>query len=381
METLPILLISTKSVWGGAQKYVFDLATNLPYDRFAVTVLAGGQGPLIASLRESNVAVTSIPTLARDIGFFAEIASAWAIFIAVRKLKPRIIHANGSKGATLGIIASKLASPSAKTIWSTHGVPILEDRPIVQRALILLSLWITRPFTTHVIAISKRDKETLMRYHITSPKRISLIPIALDIDALTFIEREEARRMIQEQSGKPCAGFIIGIIAEFTPNKGHQYFLEAFSQLIKRNKDATAVLIGWGKDESRIKHIVHDLKLQSHVTILPASSSDARFMKAFDVLTLTSVKEGLPYTLLEAGAASRAVVASSVGGIPDIISNETEGILVPPKDTAGLMNAYELLMNDESLRSALGESLCSRVKTEFGIAKEISHTAALYTSL
>lgn len=381
MATLPILLLSTKSVWGGAQKYVFDLATNLPKDKYSVTVLSGGNGPLITRLVAAGISVTTIPTLKRDVGFFAEIASAWAIFRAVRKLRPKIFHANGSKGATLGIIAAKLARPSVRTIWSTHGVPVMEDRPLWQRALILLSIYIARPFTSHVIAISARDEAVLREYHIASRRKTTLIPIALDIRGLTFLDRDMARLRIAEHTSANIEGLAIGVIAEYTKNKGLTYLLDALVALKARGLTPTTILIGWGDDEKKLRGAILQNGLSSQVYLLPSTGKDAELLKAFDVFALTSVKEGLPYTLLEAGAASLAVIATRVGGVPDIISNAHEGMLVEPKDVPAIANALEKVLRDEALRKSLGENLYTRVNALFSLESELRDTARCYDAL
>jgi len=368
-------------VWGGAQKYVFDLATNLPKDKYSVTVLSGGNGPLITRLVAAGIPVTTIPTLKRDVGFFAEIASAWAIFRAVRQLRPKIFHANGSKGATLGIVAAKLARPSVRTIWSTHGVPVMEDRPLWQRALILLSIYIARPFTSHVIAISARDEAVLREFHIASRRNTTLIPIALDIKGLTFLERDLARLRIAERIGANIEGLAIGAIAEYTKNKGLTYLLDALVALKTRGLAPTTVLIGWGDDEKKLRDLVAQNGLSSQAYLLPSTGKDAELLKAFDVFALTSVKEGLPYTLLEAGAASLAVVATRVGGVPDIVSNAHEGVLVEPKDVPAITDALERVLRDDALRQSLGVNLYTRVTSLFSLESEVRDTARCYDEL
>lgn len=383
MLPLPILLISTKSVWGGAQKYVFDLATNLPSDRFAVTVLAGGNGPLVMRLREAGVTVIPIATLGRDIGFLNEIASAWAIFRTVRRLRPRIVHANGSKGATLGIVAARLARPSTRTIWTTHGVPVMEDRPLWQRTLILLSLYVARFFTSHVIAVSSRDVAVLRTYHIARAKRISYIPIALDIARLNLRTREDARADLARRLGNDVSldGVVIGVIAEYTKNKGLTYLLDAMKILRARGHTPTTLLIGWGDDEQVLRDRILQNNLQSQVFLLPSTGRDAEILRAFDVFALTSVKEGLPYTILEAGAAGVAVLATRVGGLTDIITNEKEGMLVPSQNTTAIANGLERLIADEPFRTLLGQGLHTRVTTTFSLENEIRDTAQCYETL
>ena len=127
-----ILFLSTKSVLGGAQRYVIDLVQYLPKDSFECIVAAGGHGPFAVKIADLDIPYFEIKSLARDINPLLEIAAFFELFSLFRKTLPDIIHLNSSKASFIGAIAGRLAGIK-KIISSTHGWPFLEDRPRWQR--------------------------------------------------------------------------------------------------------------------------------------------------------------------------------------------------------------------------------------------------------
>ncbi len=155
IKVVKILYLITKSNWGGAQRYAYDLATNLPKD-FSIAVACGGSGPLVQKLREKNIRVINISKLERDINLFSE----FVVFFQLLKLftteKPDVIHVNSSKIGGLGAFAGRL-SGVPKMIFTVHGWPFNEDRPLWQRKIIYFLTWLTILFSHKVITVCTAD--------------------------------------------------------------------------------------------------------------------------------------------------------------------------------------------------------------------------------
>lgn len=203
------------------------------------------------------------------------------------------------------------------------------------------------------------------------------------IAPIDFKTREAARREIV---GEPIRDTLwIGTIAEFTRNKGLVYLVDVASLLKKRGLAFRMSLIGDGKDLPKIKKRAIENGLynnpgSSAYIDLPGFVPDfARNLKAFEIFTLTSVKEGLPYVLLEAGQAGLPVVASRVGGIPEIIVHEKTGLLITPGDVGEIADALQKLIENKDLREKYGRALKNYVASNFSIENMVNKTTALYS--
>ena len=142
----------------------------------------------------------------------------------------------------------------------------------------------------------------------------------------------------------------------------------------------TTVAIGEGEERVLLERQIQSLELKDKVFLAGAVPEAARYLKAFDIFILPSRKEGLPYTILEAGLAGLPVVASAVGGIPEIITSMESGILIRARDPREIARALKFLINEPKIKRALGAALRRKVKSEFSTARMVKQTLAVYTT-
>ena len=151
-----ILFVITKSNWGGAQKYVYDLATSLPKELFDVTVVFGGTGPLAEQLSTAGIRTTSIPSLQRDVSIVGDVKSFFSLLSLFKKEKPHIVHVNSSKVSGLGALAGRLTSVP-RIIFTCHGWPFNEERSLLSLWSIAFFSWLTVVLSHTTITVSGRD--------------------------------------------------------------------------------------------------------------------------------------------------------------------------------------------------------------------------------
>src|SRR3989344_6349366 len=156
-----ILYVITKSNWGGAGRYVYDLATTFKKDHEVVVAL-GGNGILAEKLRSQNIPVIHIKNLDRDIHFFKEVSAFFRLYHTFRMEKPDVIHLNSPKIGGLGALAARLARVK-KIIFTSHGWAFNEDRSLLEIAIIKILSWITIFLSHEVIVLSEKE-----RRHVTS---------------------------------------------------------------------------------------------------------------------------------------------------------------------------------------------------------------------
>jgi glycosyltransferase involved in cell wall biosynthesis len=203
------------------------------------------------------------------------------------------------------------------------------------------------------------------------------------IGPLTLVSVDGAKQFIAKQIGLDLARFnskktVVGTIAELHPNKGLIYLIEAVSRVAQQYPDTISVIIGDGQEKARFHMLIKEKKLENHVFLAGYIPNASEYMKAFTLFALSSVKEGMPYVLLEAGAASLPVVATTVGGIPEVIDDMGSGILVQPKNARELSHAISFMIEHPEERRGYGKALREKVLKNFSLEKMVGETEKVY---
>lgn len=364
----------TKGVWGGAQKYVYNLATSLPKQYFDVFVVTGAGNLLKDKLEESGIRTYVIDSMKRDVSFSSEFKSLIALFKIVLKEKPKVLHLNSPKAAGLGSFVGRVLFVP-KIIQTVHGFTWNEERGTLSKTLIVFFTWLTMIFAHKTIVLGKREEEQAKSLTLTSKK---VILIANGIEKIDFKDKSEARKELLSKIGKLETGSetYVGTISELHKNKGLEYAIEAISKI---QKPVLFFIISEGEEREKLQNLINKLGMQDRVFLLGFVSGANKYLKAFDIFTLSSIKEGLPYVILEAGLASLPVVSSALGAIPDVIENGKNGILVTPKKSGEIVRAIEYLIDNPEKQKTFGENLKNKVETEYSIERMLEKTLRLYS--
>lgn len=367
---MKVIYVITKANFGGAQRYVFDLASSLPKGEFEVFVVSGNKGLLTQKLESIGIRTESIGSLKRDISLVGEISSFFKLITIIKREKPDIVHLNSSKAAGLGALASRIVGVK-KIIFTAHGWPFNEDRLSISRLVIKIISWLTVLFSHTTITINRADFGALQTWPFVN-KKITFIPNG--IPKLTFKTRSEARQKL----GIPQDVFVVGSIGELTHNKNYTKLLNTVKLLNRSSQNLILSIIGDGEEHAKIEAQKKRDGLNN--VILHGFVRDAyQYLKAYDIFVLPSFKEGLPYVLLEAGEAELPIVATNVGGIPDIIENQISGLLVK-NDARDIADTVTKLMKDREMALGLARTLKEKVEYDFSLDTMIQETTALYKS-
>jgi len=371
-----VLFVITKSNWGGAQKYVYELATGLPKDRFGITVLLGGSGPLVQKLQVAGIHTIPIFSLSRDINLLSDISSFFELWKIFRNEKPDVVHLNSAKAGGVGALSARLAG-IPKIIFTAHGWAFNEERPLWQKFIIKFFSYITVLLAHKTIAVSDAVKDDTKSWPFISSK---LFVIKNGIKEPNFLDREEARSRLYSitRTTLPSNSFLVGTISELHKSKGLAFAIEAFAKITKENPSIYYFILGGGEEKGRLDALVEHHGLQGRVFMLGFVDEAPRFLKAFDVFLLPSTTEALGLVLLEAGLAGLPAVASNVGGIPEIIVDNETGLLVPSRDIDAISEAINKLVADSALAKRFSETLRQRVLTDFSDKRFIAETIAIY---
>jgi glycosyltransferase involved in cell wall biosynthesis len=395
-----VLFVITKAVWGGAQRYVYDLATHLPPDKFNVSVAVGGEGTLIEKLKSQNIKVVPLPNMQRNNKFLdvlfapANIVVLWRMIQLLREEKPEIIHLNSSKIGGIGIISAFVAKMTTfnfrtfktnynpKTIFTVHGWAFNEDRNSIVSTFIYSFQWITAMLTHRMVIISNHDFRQAVQMPFLKKEKFVLIRNGVPSTALSYLPKREARSALKKIDNSIQTGntLLIGTVAELTKNKGLNYLVDSINLIKKQlpNEKLQCIVIGAGSEKIKLQTHITELGLENKVIVAGFISNAAHYLKAFDIFTLPSLKEGLPYTILESMHAGLPVVATPVGGVSDLVEKESNGLLVSSKNAEALCTAFKKLITDKTLRQAYSKESLKKSKAKFSFETMLKRTIALY---
>ncbi|MDQ1299407.1 MAG: hypothetical protein QG636_75 [Patescibacteria group bacterium] len=369
-----ILYVITKANWGGAQRYVFDLAVASKEAGHQVLVVSGNEGPLTERLKEAGIGTRTIAAMKRDISLLDEFRSFKMLLQIVEQFHPDTIHGNSSKAGGFVTLAGRLKG--VRTIlFTAHGWAFNEGRPLWQKAVIGLFHYAMVLFAHKTICVSGAIRQDAAWMPFVG-KRFFVIHNG--VTPTHLLSKNEARLALAPElvRGFPNALWI-GSIAELHPTKGLDILVEAFAA-IAHELPVVLVLMGDGAEWAKLQKLVQIYDLPDRVVLSGFVKDASSHLPALDVFVLPSRSEALGYALLEAGLASLPSIGTRVGGIPEVLEDGVTGLLVPPEKSIALSQALTELLTNEVLRNRLGTALHEKVCSEFSTKTMVERTLKLY---
>ena len=239
--------------------------------------------------------------------------------------------------------------------------------------------WLDRAvlrYADRIVTVSESMTSLLVR-HDVRPDKIRLVYNAIESDGA---ESPTGAAGVRERHGVPARDRVVGVIGRLSPEKGQLVFLNALRIARRSCPDVTALLIGEGEDQALLERYCRDHELASRVVFTGYRENVAEYFQALDLLVLPSMSEGLPNVVLEAMSFGVPVLATRVGGVPEIIGNDN-GVMVPAGDAEALAkNMVELLQND-SLRASIGAEGRRSLHPRFSPEHRARQILAVYREL
>lgn len=373
-----ILFLVTQSEFGGAQRFIYRLITNLDLSKYDISVAAGPEGDnadgLLFNVKKEGFGGFSLKFLKRKINPFIDFLGILEIRKLIKKENPDIVFLCSTKAGILGSIASKVNGK--RVIYRIGGWTFNDPWPKWKKRLYAWVEKRTAGLKDFIINNAEVDKQQAVKLGIRPKKEILTIYNGIDVENLKFLDKEKAINVlglgpeICDQKSK-----LIGTIANLYPAKGLEYLIEAVK--ITNNSFNKFVIIGEGKERSKLEKLIRKNNLDN-VFLVGAIPDAHKHLKAFDAFILPSVKEGFPWTILEAMAAEVPVVATAVGAIPEIIKDGESGILIEPRNPKLIAVSIERIINDNNLTEKLVRGGKRIVEEKFNIKKMIKEYENLF---
>lgn len=351
---------------GGAEKMLINLVESLDKDAFRPLICLLARGWLFDRLRTLGHEPLVIPLgHTPDIGWLRRAASM------LRAENVRLMHAHEFYMNTYCATLSRLTGVPCVT--TVHGKNYYTDT-WYRRALYRMA---SRHST--MIAVSDGIRHFLSERVGVSDRRLTTIRNGIDI--ATFASTPNAKSAARQALGLSQHQPIIGCLGNLYPVKGHTHLVQAAAAICRRYPDAVFLFAGRGKMLDTLRQQATELEIIGNVRFLGFRDDTPALLAAMDIFVLPSLSEGLPLSLLEAMAANTPVVASRVGGIPEVISHEQNGLLVEPADANALAQHILRLLDNPTLASTLAARAKTDVTAHYSVSTMTARYQALYESL
>jgi glycosyltransferase involved in cell wall biosynthesis len=358
-----IVFLITLAETGGAQTYVASLLGALTRD-FDVVVAAHGDGPLRDATPEAGARFVSLTHVRRAVSPWRDALGLLEVLRFLRRERPQILHVNSAKAAALGRLAAWIVRVPVR-VYTVHGWAFLADEGLASTGY----RWVERGLrrlTTVTICVSENERRAGVAARACDE--------ATTVVIRNGVERTNAAR--EESSSRPPRLVMVG---RLQAPKDPLTLIGALAYL--HGQDLEALLVGDGPERGTVEEEVRRAGVESTVRLLGERSDVAELLRGAEIFVLSTRSEGLPLSVLEAMAAGLPVVASNVGGVPELVVDGETGLLVPPGDPRSLAAAIERLLQDPSLSRRLGEAGRARVADQFDIARVRQAHVDLYSDL
>jgi len=368
---------------GGPAIHVVNLTAGLNPRRYQPLLVAGSENEAEGSMLDFALSHGVQPIVIREIVTAFSIAprdakALWKLYSLMRKERPHIVHTHTAKAGFLGRLAARLARVPV-IVHTFHGHVLHGYYGPVKNALLRRVEQSLAWSTDRLVTVSEQVKNDLIGYGITKPEKITVIPLGFQLEPFlnSHTERGEFRREMRLSDEIK----LVGIVGRIFPIKNHALFLESAAQISAREPAARFVIVGDGVLRSALEQQARRLGIADRVLFTGWRRDLPRIYADLDLLVVSSDNEGTPVSAIEAMASSCPVVATRVGGLPDLITDHLTGRLVPPRAPKALTEAVLALLHDPQTARKFSENGRDSVQRRFTVQRLLNDMDDLYARL
>jgi glycosyltransferase involved in cell wall biosynthesis len=358
-------IISRADTVGGAQVHVADLSQALREAGHDVSVVAGGSGPFLDLMRRRSIPVIQLDELVQPIDPRQDGRALVALRRVLRSLRPDLISTHSSKAGILGRLAAR--SLGIPTIFTAHGWAMADTVRQPSRFLFGASEWLAAPLAAKIVTVSFEDEQLARRWRLPGVDRLVTVQNG---------SHDVPRPLWADPARDPAR---ILMVARYEEPKDHAGLLRALSDV--ESLWSSLDLVGSGPGERRIRQLVAQLGLSERVCFHPIPSDVPALMAQAQIYALVSTREGLPRTIIEAMRSRLPVVASNVGGIPELVEDGVTGLLARPGDVDDLRDKLATLLREPKTRYRMAQAARERYEASFTFTRLLEETVELYEAV
>ncbi len=368
MLPLRILQVCWPSLIGGVERNLIEYADAFQRrGNYVVTTSIEGEGPLSEAFKKRN-----LPFIALGMTRPLRISRFLLLIKIIIEQKFDVIHIYGFKAQLLTTYFAKFLRIPVVIV----GLRSTGDWRKQYNRIIEIP---TYPFINGWIAVSNEVKEAFIKREKFPPSKIKVVHNGINTQLFCPVSPEQYQSL-RNQKKIPDDIFLIGYVANLKEDKGHDVLIDALALLKKRFSRFKVLLVGIDYLKGEIQKYARERNLTKEIEFMGYIEEVRPILSMLDLFVIPSLIEGLPMSLLEAMAVGIPVIATPVGGIPEVIVNEKNGILVPIKDPERLSNKILELMQNKKLRADLALNALQTIKEKFSLDSKITEILKFYTS-
>jgi glycosyltransferase involved in cell wall biosynthesis len=326
-------------------------------------LIAHPDGELLRRMREGDDVIPLAPHQHVDL------EASWNLSRILKRLHPSVVHAHDPHALAVAATALSITAPHPKPplVASHRTTAHIAHDSFSRWTYSQLDCVVTNCVATrdHIVADGVPRAKATVIYDGVDLGRIARLPTT-NVHGACFL---------------PTHAPVVGAVSSLVARKGLHHLIDAAALVVREVPDARFVIIGDGELREALEQHIHHTHLERHIFLTGFRADAIECIKGFDLLVVSAVNEGLPTTLLDAMAASKAAVATAVGGIPEVVVDGDTGFLVPPRDHAAMARRLVVLLQDAALRARMGAAALARVKERFTVERMVRETADLYARL
>lgn len=342
--------------------------------KYHIEMACAPGGPLGDLAEKHGITVRPIKNFVSEMSLFKDLHALWQFYRLLHREKYNLIHTHNSKGGFIGRLAAKLAG-GPPVIHGVHGYAFHENEPWLRRTLFFALEKLARNWSARIICISQPLVDIWVRRKLAPPEKIRKIYSGIDISEFKNIN---SRQKVRKEWGLKPDQIAVGQVSKLWEGKGHEDIINACPLIFTEIPDLKVFFIGDGPIRGKLEEMVYKNGLQERIIFLGHCDNIAEVTSALDIAVLASHFEGMGRVILEAMAAGLPVVATRVGGIPDLVVDQETGFLVEPHNPEQLAQFIIYLAFNPELRKQMGYAGKQRVDKRFNVNTMIEQIDQLY---
>jgi glycosyltransferase involved in cell wall biosynthesis len=387
MATQKVVHIITRLDRGGSAQNTMLTALRHDRSQFEPVMITGkagswdaqgGHAATIDNLRvleKERIRYHTVASLVRHISLPSDLAALWNLVLLLRQERPHVVHTHTSKAGVLGRVAA----------WIT-GIPVIVHTPhghVFYGHFSAVPSWVFLQLeralawrTDRLIGLTPAEKREHLERGVGQANRFAVVPSGIDLDR--FRKARSNGKVIPDWFECPSNARIIGSVGWLTDIKGHRFLIDAVALLRQTYHDLHLVIIGSGDQHDALLRQAANVGISHAIHLLGHREEIEICLAGLDCFVLPSLNEGMGRALIEAMAAGLPVVASRVGGIPSLIEDGKNGLLVPAGDSSALASALRRILDDPTWSNELGTHAMGSIGTSYGIPAMVESIESTY---
>jgi glycosyltransferase involved in cell wall biosynthesis len=366
-DKIKVLHVITRLIVGGAQENTLYTVAGLDKSKYWVVLASGPtdgpEGNIEDIVHKNKINFVKIPELVREIDLYKDLIAFFKLYRLIRRYRFDIVHTHTSKAGILGRCAAKMAgtqvivhTPHGHLFYGYYG-------KFKTRSFIWLERTIAR-ITSCIITLTEIGKKEHISFGIAQPQKFRVVQSGIDAEAFKKTDPSRVEKL-RKELGLSSDNKVVGTVARLVPVKGHSYFIQAAEKIVKVIPQSRFMIVGDGVLRAKLEKLVKEKNLRDYFYFLGLRSDVSDLLSLFDVFVLSSLNEGMGKVVVEAMASSKPVVATRVGGIPEVVSDNDTGLLVEPMNIDSLAESVISLLKDKQRSMAMGEAGRRRAEAIF----------------